>query len=443
MPSQFLAWLLALIAGLLAWSHSAQAQTTHTFTLEQCVDYALKNQPNLTKARLQVGVYKQDVREITSMGLPQVNGQLQAQDFLVIPTTIIPAGVFGPTETAVQFGTKYNITAGVSVQQLIFDGTYFLGMKAAREYVKLAQISEKRSQRDVKAAVQKAYYGVLVNSQRVKVLNEQARSLEQLLDDTRKLYENELAQKLDVNRLEVNFNNLNTEIAKVQALSELSLALLKFQMGMPYEDELVLTSALTDADFNPQADTSATLDIARRTEMVELKQGMYLTELNIKRYRMGYLPNLAAFGNFQYQNLSNEFAKPDNWFGIAVIGAQLNVPIFDGLRKDAQIQRTKIQRMQLEYDMRNLENSLNLEYAQSRVSYVNALRQLEIQQRNRGLAKEVYDNTMLRYKEGIGSNLEVVQAEAELNQSQTNYYNAMLEAYIARVDLQRALGQMD
>lgn len=430
---------------LLAAPYHSQAQTgkVHQMTLEECVEYALTHQPSVNRSRLNIDISQKDVKEVTASGLPQVTGQVQVNDYLVLPTSIIPAGVFGPEPVAVQFGTKYNVSAGVSINQLIFDGTFFLGLKAAKEYVQLSRIQYSRSQRDVRASVSKAYYSVLVNEQRIDVLNQQRLSLKELLDNTTKLYDNDLAEKLDVNRLQVNYNNLETEIEKLKGLVELSRVLLKFQMGMPADEELVLTSKLSADAFNPQADTTRTLDITRRLEYTELQQGIYLTELNERRYRYGYLPTLSAFGNFQYQNLSNDFARNDNWYGLGLIGLQLNIPIFDGMRKSAQIQRTRIERMQLEFDSQNLENSLNVEYQQARILYLNALRQLEIQNRNRTLSQEVYDNVKLKYTEGVGSNLEVVQAEAEKNQSQTNYFNAMLEAYIARVDLLKALGDMD
>ncbi|MFN8992446.1 MAG: TolC family protein, partial [Pseudomonadota bacterium] len=288
-----------------------------------------------------------------------------------------------------------------------------------------------------------AYYSVLVNGQRIQVLAEQRKGLKQLLEDTRKLYQNELTEELDVNRIEVNYNNLETELEKARGLVLLSQVLLKFQMGMPAEDTLLLVEEELSSPLQFAQDTLQQLDYTSHIEHKELQQSMRLTELNEKRYRTGYYPSLSAFGNFQYQNLGDEFARNENWFGAAYIGAGLSIPIFDGLRKRAQIQRTRIERMQLEYDMRNLENSLYLEFRQARINYINAQRQLEIQARNRDLGKRVYDNTRLKYQQGIGSNLEVVQAEADYNQSQTNYFNSLLETYIARIDLQKALGEQE
>ncbi|MCE3007109.1 MAG: TolC family protein [Bacteroidetes bacterium] len=425
----------------------AQAQTGELFrfSLEDCIQYALEHQPMLNRSRLAIDARQKDVNEVIATGLPQINGSVQAQNNLVIPTTIIPAGVFGADseEQAVRFGTRYNVTAGVSVEQLILDGTYFLGVKAAKQYVELSRIQYNRTQRDVRVAVAKAYYSVLVNGQRIQVLAEQRKGLKQLLEDTRKLYQNELTEELDVNRIEVNYNNLETELEKARGLVLLSQVLLKFQMGMPAEDTLLLVEEELSSPLQFAQDTLQQLDYTSHIEHKELQQSMRLTELNEKRYRTGYYPSLSAFGNFQYQNLGDEFARNENWFGAAYIGAGLSIPIFDGLRKRAQIQRTRIERMQLEYDMRNLENSLYLEFRQARINYINAQRQLEIQARNRDLGKRVYDNTRLKYQQGIGSNLEVVQAEADYNQSQTNYFNSLLETYIARIDLQKALGEQE
>lgn len=440
--------LLALLASQAAAAQPTE-KDTYRYSLDQCIQYAVEHQINNDLARLNVRDADQNVREYLSTGLPQVNGQVDVRDNVVIPTQVIPAEAFGgpPGEFIdVQFGIRYNSTIGANLSQLLFDGSFFLGLKAAKEYKKLTKIQLQQTEIETAANVSKAYYAVLVNRRRVDLLQSSLTQLETLLDNTEALYENGFAEKVDVTRIRVNLNNTQTEMDKVRRLVKISEDLLKFQMGMPLEYNLVLTDKIDENDVRPvAADTLMEYDAQSRIEYQLLQQNLHLQDLNVRATRYRYLPTANLYAAYQYQAFREKFNFlnfNEEWFGASYIGVQVNVPIFDGFRKDAALQRAYIERQKVQRQLDNLALNVNMEYRQARAQLVNNIRTVEAQQRNIELAQEVYDVTKIKYEEGVGTNFEVVQADTELKNARTNYVNALLEAYLSRIDLLKASGKL-
>ena len=253
-------------------------------------------------------------------------------------------------------------------------------------------------------------------------------------------------EKIDLDRLRVQINNLKTEKRKVSQLVALNVDLLKFQMGMDPDVELVLIDALQPNDLKKALqDTAAIYDPAKRSEYKLLKQRIYLQTLNQKRYRSDYYPKLYGSVNYRWQTFTNTFDSHfdrDSWFGVSNAGLSLRWTIFDGLATKAKIQKAKIDEMRYKSQLENFERSMKLEIRQANTSLRNAMLELENQERNLKLAKEVFRVSNLKYQEGLGSNLEVVDAQSSLNQAQINYTDAMIQAYIATVDLDRAQGNL-
>jgi outer membrane protein TolC len=293
--------------------------------------------------------------------------------------------------------------------------------------------------------VSKAYYTVLVNRERLGLLRANLRNLEQLLKDTRALYAEGFVEEIDVDRLEVNLNNTQTELDKAERLVKLSLAALKFQMGMVQSVGLELTDSIRPDDFDA-AKIAAESVQARpelRPEYRLLEKQIELTGLNIRRYKAEYMPTVYANGGWQRQSFANDFKVGDwNWFNVSSAGFTISMPLFNGFATDARIQRTKIEQMVYQSQLDNFAKAAQLETEQARIELANALRSVETQQRNVKLAEKVYRVAQLKYKEGLGTNLEVVEAETQLSLSQTNYTNALLDAYIARINLQKAIGAL-
>jgi outer membrane protein TolC len=342
----------------------------------------------------------------------------------------------------------YNLDLSVTGSQLIFDGTYFVGLKAAQVVKELSYRAYQRSRTETVAAVTKAYYTALVSQERLRLLTQNIQQLEVLLRQTQGLYEAGFAEKLDYQRLLVSLNNLRTEQSRAAELVGLTYLTLKLQMGMPLETPISLADTLSIeslVSLLPDTLSFATFEPSRRWEYQILLQQRQALELNLRRYQVSYLPSLVFIGNLATQAQRKEFNFFDTqqrWFPIAFIGAQLQVPLFDGLRRASQISQARLELRKNQNDLFQLRQALTLEAENARRQFLNSLRTLEIQRRNLELAQEVLTTAQRKQQLGVGSTVELLQAQTSYEQAQTSYTTALLEAHLAYIDWQKAIGTL-
>ena len=428
----------------------AEAQPT-PISLDEAVSYALQNNLNIKSTQLDALSAEARIGEIRAVGLPQVTGQLGLNNNLIIQRVFLPAQFADPSAPpdappiAAQFGVTYAGNAGVTLSQLIFNGSYFVGLKAAATYRELAQKNLAKSKVDVAEAVTKAYYSVQVAEQRAGVLDLNITRLDSLLRETRILNETGFVERIDVNRLEVQLNNLRTEKQKVQNLIELSYSLLKYQMGMPLDQSIRLKDSLADIDLEQlRTSTLGTVDYAKRIEYSLLTTQGKLAELDIRNIRSGYLPTVAGVLTYGHNNGRNDFGDlfSSRWFNNSLLGINIQIPIFDGFQKKYQLQQAKITLDKVGIGRKILEQSIDLQARQATITIQNAFETLETEKRNLALAEEVVRVSRIKYKEGVGSNIEVISAESSLKEAQTNYFAALYDLMIAKVDLSKARGEL-
>ncbi|PSR55969.1 TolC family protein [Adhaeribacter arboris] len=482
-----------LFAGIFSWSAQTVTaqQAPQAFSLQQSIDYALANQPNLKNAQLQNEIAKARIGQIRSQGLPQINAAVEVGNNVVLQKTLIDPNTFGPQleitprtltvpaadinqgrdvlitpafDTArstrslppqtLAFGLKYSGSAAISASQLLFDGSYLIGLKAAKVYTALSQKQAQQTEIDVIDQVTKAYYGVLVSRERLNLLDRNLERLENQLREITEINRQGLAEKIDVDRLRVAYNNLKVEKDKATRLVELGVDLLKFQMGMDLSQPLELTDKLENALVEAEVVANSNFDYSQRIEYSILETQRDLAKLDIKNKQSGYYPKLLLNGRYGYSGSSNSFRDLarfetqvaekfyPNWFNFAFVGVSLQVPIFDGLRKKYEVQEAKLTLKTLDNGFRNLQQSIDLQLNQSNTNLQNALQVIKSQKESLELATEVARVTNIKFKEGVGSNLEVITAETELRQAQTNYYAAIYDALIAKVDLQKSAGTL-
>jgi len=422
------------------------AQNTEplSLSLDEAIASALQNQVTLKNAQLDIDYANTQVSEVKAQGLPQVNGTGNFMHSFLVPTSIIPGEFAGgaPGSTIpVQFGVPFTATAGVGVQQLLFDGTFFLGLKAASEFVNISKLSLESSEIEVKEAVTKAYYMALISEQNIAQLSESLTNIENLKEETKKLYEEGFAEQLDVDRLVLSVSNLEINIAKLKSQAGLTKQLLLNTMGLEVTKSVILTSKLPAIDSTKTTELNA----GNRVEMKLLDQQQRLNELTFKRYKMGYLPSL--YGSFSYG--ANTFATENQfgdlggeWFGNGSYGIALSVPIFDGFYKKAKMDQAKIDIRKTENTKQQLAQSVSLQINQAKTTYDNALKTLELQEKTKTLAERIYKTTQIKFKEGVGSSFEMINAESELTTAHTNYLNALYELNVAKIDLNKALGTL-
>lgn len=443
-----------LIAGILLLSVTAataqDTASTFTFNLEECIDYAFDNQYTVKNAELDVEMAESVVKETIGGGLPQVTGVMNFQDYLKLPTQLIPGEFFGEepgTYIPVQFGTQFSLTYGLEATQLLFDGSYFVGLQASKVYKELSEKNLTRSRIETAIAVSKAYYTTLVTEERLQLADVNIARLKKQLDETKALYDNGFAEKIDMDRLQVMYNNTLTERENLTRLAALNIQMLKFQMGMPVQHQLELKETIDDVDFEPVLLLNEATDPSNRIEYSLLETQVNLNELDLKRYKSTMLPRLEAFGSYnrmgQENNFGNLFDGDGQYFPTTVVGLRLSIPLIGGGQKWQQIRQAKLSLRKSENELVNLRNAISLEVKQANTTYINSLESMANQERNMELAEEVYRVAQIKYAEGVGSSLEVTTAETSLKEAQTNYINSLYEALIAKIDLQKATGTIE
>ncbi len=443
MKYKYLTLLLCLFSII-----DARAQLVDTvahFSLQEAIEYAQKNQSSIQNAKIDEEIASNTVKQTIGIGLPQVNGSVNFQDFIKVPTSLLPGDIFGQPGKLlpVQFGVKYQSTFGLELNQLLFDGTYLVGLQASRTYKELSSKSLKRSRIETSVAVTKAYYSVLVSNEQLNLLDANMLRLKKSLDDTKALYKNGFVEKIDVDRLTVLNNNLETERENVIRLLDLNVNLLKFQMGMSIQSKLTLKDSIAGLQVVQTIAVTDTSAYKNRIEYSLLETQKKLNELDLKRYKSQFLPSLSAFGSTSQNLLSNSFGSLfDRSFPTTLIGLRLAVPIISGGIKLYQVRNAKLEILKTQNNLVNLKNGISLEVEQAQTTYRNGLKSLENQNRNMELAQEVLRVTKIKYEQGVGSSIEVTTAETSLKEAQNNYINALYDLLINKVNMDKALGKI-
>ena len=453
--------LTAILLGSLLRTASAQtAKDTgkFSFSLKQCIDYAMQNQTSMKNATLEEAIAASKVKEITGIGLPQINtsAQLSNNDPLRrmftagdgVHPNFLAGGQVIPKGEVIAVPNVFQLKAGgdvgATITQLIFSSSYFIGLKAAKTYKELSAKSTQLTKIQVTEGVTKAYYLVLINEERIKLFDKNVIRIDSMLKQTQVMHTNGFVEKIDVDRIEVAYNNLQTEREKFNNLLAMSKLLLKYQMSMPLGADLSLTEKMADyKSVVSPPDATQKPNFSARIEYSLLESQKKLQLLDIKNHKLACLPRIAAFANagwFSQSPTFNYFSEKNLWYNYGMYGLSLNLPIFDGLQNARQTQQSKLKLQELDNNIASLEQSIELQMRTSEISLKNGLSSLAAQNKNMELASEVAQVTKAKYKQGVGTSLEVTSAETSLLESQTNYYNALYDVLISKVDYDKATG---
>ncbi len=449
----FLTFLVIVLLPLAAAAKPpAQETGTVRLSLQDCIDFAMGHADTIKNARL--AILKQDAanNQIKAAALPHVNGAAQLNDYVNPQVTNVPVGFFTPNDPSdddvlqpVQFSTKYSSSALLNGSQTLFDGSLLVALKARKTIMEVAREASKLTEQNVRYNIQRAYYAVVIGQQQVRTLAASLATARDMAHDVEVLYKTGFSEKIDVSRSQVQLTNLETDSLRTASLLETGLQALKFTIGMDIDQPIELTdTSLTDNVTAATELLTETLDYARRTEVSLSEKVVRLGEYNVKRYQLSALPTLNAIGNMGYNYGSNDFRDltrfQSTYFFSSLVGLQLNVPIFNGFQRQNQVREAKVDLEMSKNRLHLLKQSLDFQTAQAQTTLRNALLAAEKQRRNLELSNTVVDLARKKFKAGVGSNLEVNQAQTDLLLSQNNYYTAMLDVVNAQSDVQRALG---
>src|SRR5690554_2576322 len=437
---------ISLVFALLFCGTLASAQTLE-LSLKEAQQMALDSSYAQRSARYDTQMREKEVKEVLAGGMPQINGTAELQDFLQLPTNLIPAEFFGGNAgefAEIQFGTKYNFTAGISASQLIFDGTYLIGVKASKTFVELTRNQEKKSAMDIKFDVAEAYHTVLLSRENLRILTENLETIQKTLTETQALYDNGLTEEQDVDQIKLNRNKIQINIDRTRQYYDISRQVLNFIIGIDLNREVVLTDKIGNLVLmsNDTKYLDREPELYTHPDYLVAKTNMELQELNVRAKKAAYYPSLNGFFNYQQSAQRNEFNFFDaneSWFPTSVIGLTLNVPIWSSLERKARVQQTEINLQKSRVQLQQMEENLKLGIVQARSNYDNALKTWANQKESMELAQSISHKTNIKYNEGVASSFELNVAETQLLEQQTQYIQAALDLLTAKQNLDKAL----
>ncbi len=420
--------------------------TRYEFSIQQTIDYATKNNEQVKNALLDVQIQEQVNRDFTSAAYPQISGSGSMVYNAKIPISLVPAQFLGgPSGTFVKlpFGTKWNSTGGLELNQIVFDGQVFVGLQARGTILEFQQKNVEVTTELIKANIYKIYYQLVVSKKQIELLDANIARFEKLLHDTKEIYKNGFAERLDIDKVSVALTNLNTE--KIKAMNQISNGYLGLKMlvGMPVRDELVLTDTLSEQQIKESTLEPGGFQYNNRKEYQYAELGIKLNEYNIRRYQLSKIPTLTlnAYYNKNAQRNQFDFFSGE-WFSVSAITLRVNIPIFNGFATRAKIQKARLELQKSINQREALERSIDNDIEVARNNFLSAIAAMDFQKKNMDLAESVYQQTKKKYEMGTGSQTEINTAQTDLKTAQTNYITTLYDAIIAKVDFMKAIGKL-
>lgn len=443
--------------------------TKHEFTIQQAIEYAKKNNVNVKNALVDVQLQVQQNREFTSNAYPHINASLGTTYNPNVATQVLPNFISPATYQvlidegvrdgngqpivkpdnfgfiAAQFGTKFSATAAISLQQILFDGQVFVGLMARSTAVEFRKKNAEVTEEMIKANIYKIYYQLVVSKTQVELLDANIALFEKLLNDTRIIYENGFAEKLDVDKVSVQLANLQTEKSKVLNTISNGYYGLKMLIGMPITDELILTDKLTDEEIKEGILEKSVYSYDDRKEYQYAKIGKTLNEFNVRRFKLSQIPTVtlgAQYAKNAQRDKWNFFGGGD-WFTISNINLNISIPIFNGFFTKSKIEQAKLEVKKIDNQIEALKLSIDNEVMTAKNNFRSAITTMDFQKKNMELAEKVFQQTKKKYEMGTGSQMEINTAQTDMKTAQTNYITALYDAIIAKVDFMKATGKLD
>lgn len=441
--------LVFLLSSFLCLSGFAQepAPQPLPLSLEEAVTLGLENNYSSLKSEKEVEKALAQKWEIISQGLPQINGNVDYQNFLKQPVTLIPGEIGGGEEgtfVPVRFGTKQNLSATATWSQLIFDGSYIVGVQSARTLLQISKNAKTKTDLEVRKAVINAYGNVLLAQETVDILQNNLDNITKNLNDTQRIYENGLAEEEDVEQLKITRLTLQNNLNRSQRMLDISYQLLNLAMGLPVEREVTPTDDLNTLalQFYDLQLLEEKIPVEENIDVRIAQNSAEAARIFVRLEKAKALPTLTGFLNYGTTGYSDSFTffnEEQEYFNQSILGVSLNIPIFSSGMRASRTKQKELEYEQAILDLEETANRVSLEIESAKADYRFSLENFETMQESLALARRIENKNQIKFFEGLASSFELSEAQRQLYAAQQNLLEAMLEVITAKVELENVL----
>lgn len=438
----YMAWQIGIITAF------SQKQNTSTqlggtpLSLKSCIDFALKNHLNNAIANNEILAANEKAKEALSGYLPQVSTNITFDDNLKRQVSVIPAGAFSPNEIRIQFGNQYNTNATAQLDQVIFDKSMLLGLKAAEPNTQLAILKKEQTQDNLIYNTANAYFQVLVYLEQEKITLENEKKYRELLDILKLRLEKGVIKKTDFDRTKSTLNNILSQKSIIQANKGVALNRLKNVMGMSLNEDISILDSINYETLT-QIERDNALDVKDILDYKIQSNNILLQELDVKRKQAAFLPTVSMYGRYGVMSFGNDFGKSlSNWIDFSSIGFKVNVPIFSGYRKNSQLKQSEISLLNAKTSLKISTDNMQLAFENSATLIQKAQSDLKINKENLDFAKEVFESSSLEYQKGVSMLSDVLNADYTYKEAQSNYMNSLINFLSTRLEYEKSKGNL-
>lgn len=437
---------ILLLIGILCSIH-INAQESISLSLEQAIDYALKNSYASINATRDIDAAKLKKWETTTMGLPQISATIDYQNWIKQQVSLIPAEFFGGNAgefAEVSFGTKHNMNATATLNQLIFDGSYLVGLQSAKTYLKISENAKEKTDLSIREAVINAYGNVLLSEESINIIEKNIATLQKNLDETLQIYKNGLAEEESVEQLQITLASIKSQLSKTKNLKNIAYKMLNITLGTDINTPIILTDNLNKlAEENLDLELlSNDLSIENHIDFKIAKNNERANELLVKLEQSKALPSLSSFINFGYAGYGENFdftKKEQKWFDSSLLGVSLNIPIFSSLARSSRTQQAKIELDKAKTNLTETAQKLKLQLESAKTEYNFSIEEFETSKQNLALAERIEKKQQIKFFEGLSTSFELSEAQRQLYTMQQNYLQNMLQLIANKAALDNAL----
>jgi outer membrane protein len=441
---------MALLIVFLGYSLSHKAQeVTSSFSLNEAIEFAMENAYVLHNTKQDIVIAQKKVWETISIGLPQVSGSANYNAFLNLPVSLIPGEFFGGepgTYIPVKFGQDFNSDFGFSVSQLIFDGSYIIGVGSVQLYVNLSKQQHEKTAIDIREAVTQAYYMVLVGKKYKEAMDEDLENVKNLYNETKILYENGFREEQDVDQIKLLLRNSENEVLKTEREITISKVVLKYTMGFNLDNEIELTDKI-EKFLDPLVASPKQLqfDFNQHIDYRLAISNFQVSEKLLGIEKVTYLPKLSGFYNYAksaYSNEANLFTSNTAWYPSSLVGLQLTLSIFNSGQKRSKVQQAKIEVEKAEIQRKLTEQTLQKDYLTAVAQMETALASFDNDRENRELAEKIRQKTKIKFDNGISTSTELSQIETQYINAYRALVTSTLQLLQADLNLKKTTGNL-